>query len=275
MRCLLRDEVAAHFATDEAGFDQILALQGEVARDKDNRRTARVEIDGKPYYLKAHFGTGWKEIVKNLLRFRIPVVSAKNEWQAIERLQALGVDTMTVAGVGWRKRNPALQQSFLLTDALDNTVTLQQLCLAWRAAGVRPAWSFKRQLIARVAQIARRLHEAGVNHRDLYICHFRLPAEVAQAQDLADHPMYVMDLHRVGLRQQVTWRDQVKDLGALLFSSDDLPLTMTDKLYFIQHYHGMTPRQSLRQHWLLWLRVRARAQRFHRHEVKRSLKNHP
>lgn len=50
---------------------------------------------GKGYFLKYHHGTTLKEVVKNLISLRMPVLGADREWLAIHRLQALNVETMT------------------------------------------------------------------------------------------------------------------------------------------------------------------------------------
>lgn len=51
------------------------------------RRTLRIEVAGQGYlFVKIHRGVGWKEILKNLLSLRLPVLGAGNEWRAIARL---------------------------------------------------------------------------------------------------------------------------------------------------------------------------------------------
>ena len=75
---------------------------------------------------------------------------------------------------------------------------------------VPPAPTLKRALVRRVAEMARRMHRGGVNHRDFYICHFLLHLPV----DTAAPKLSLIDLHRAQVRKQVPrrWRD--KDLAA-------------------------------------------------------------
>jgi len=61
------------------------------------------------------------------LQFRLPVLGARNEWLAIQRLQRLDIDTMTLVGYGERGSNPAQRQSFVITEALEETVSLEDL----------------------------------------------------------------------------------------------------------------------------------------------------
>ena len=100
----LTPEFSAQLPPGVDAFDYIMQLDGEMFRDIDNRRTLRFSLGGRRYFLKAHYGVGWKEIIKNLLQFRLPVLGARNEWRAIRRLQELGVDTMD-AGRLWRARH--------------------------------------------------------------------------------------------------------------------------------------------------------------------------
>ncbi len=215
------------------------ALQGEVLRALEGRRTLRTEIAGRGYYAKIHRGIGWLEILKNLLSGRLPVLGAGNEWRALERLTALGVDTMRAVAFGARGSNPARQQSFIVTEELAPTVSLEDYCRDWRA--VPPAPTFKRALIRRVADMARLMHGGGVNHRDFYICHFLLHLPV----DAGAPRLSLIDLHRAQVREKTPrrWRD--KDLAALYFSALDIGLTKRDCLRFLKTYFARPLRSVL------------------------------
>ena len=113
-------------------FTRILNLEGEVFREVPGRRTLRFMCQGKAYFLKAHLGVGWREIFKNLLQFKKPVLNARNEWEASHRLKKLGIATPIPVGFGCRGWNPAHQQSFLITEDLGETLTLEELFVRWR-----------------------------------------------------------------------------------------------------------------------------------------------
>ena len=89
--CMLEfdSEFTQHLPADVEHFDYFMRLNGECFRELANRRTLRFELAGRRYFLKAHYGVGWREILKNLLQFRLPVLGARNEWRAMQRLQAL------------------------------------------------------------------------------------------------------------------------------------------------------------------------------------------
>ncbi len=233
------------FRTLWAGRDPFVAveaLDGEVFRELEARRTLRTVAGGHAYFVKIHRGVGWAEIFKNLVCLRLPVLGAGNEWRAIDRLTAAGVDTMRAVAYGQRGSNPAARHSFIVTEELAPTVSLEDFCRTWREAP--PPVALKHALIARVADMAGRMHRAGVNHRDFYICHFLLhldPAPTAATLKLS-----LIDLHRAQLRAQTPrrWRD--KDLSSLYFSALEIGLTRRDRLRFLRGYFARSLRDILR-----------------------------
>ena len=223
-------------------FVEVEALKGQVYRELEARRTLRTEVAGRGYFVKIHRGVGWGEIVKNLLTLRLPVLGAGNEYRAIRRLEELGVDTMRAVAYGARGGDPATQHSFIVTEELAPTISLEDFCRDWKT--VAPAPHLKRALIARVATMARRMHGGGVNHRDFYLCHFLLhldPAPTAGSFKLS-----LIDLHRAQIRTATPrrWRD--KDLAALYFSALDIGLTQRDFLRFLRVYFAAPLRDVLR-----------------------------
>ena len=144
-------------------FVAVEALQGRVYRELEARRTLRTEVAGRGYFVKIHRGVGWGEIAKNLLTLRAPVLGAGNEYRAIRRLEQLGVDTMRAVAYGVRGGNPATQHSFIVTEELAPTISLEDFCRDWPL--LPPSPRFKRALIQRVATMARR--RSGARKRKL------------------------------------------------------------------------------------------------------------
>jgi heptose I phosphotransferase len=209
-RIILNDEFKNAWAGKDP-FAEAFQLEGEIFRSVKTRRTFRFELNGRGYFAKIHHGIGWGEIVKNLLQFKRPVLGARNEYEAIRRLEKLGVATMKVAAFGARGRNPAKIESFIITEELTNTVSLEDFCRNWKAAP--PPFALKLALIRYVAEVSRTLHRNGVNHRDYYICHFLLKTDM-MPEILAP----LIDLHRAQLRRETPRRWAVKDVAGLYFS---------------------------------------------------------
>ena len=240
--------------------EQLCALEGEVFKRIQNRRTFRIERGGRGFFVKCHRGVGWGEILKNLGSLKLPVLGAGNEWRAIHRLRQLGVETMSPVAYGAEGWNPAALRSVLVTEELSGCISLEKFCGDWHSNP--PAPGLKRALIRRLARIARTLHENGVNHRDFYICHFliRLP----WSGDEADLHLYVIDLHRVQRRRRTPRRWVVKDLGSLWFSAMELGLTRRDLLRFMAEYRHRPLRRILHREQDFWGAVQRRAQALYR-----------
>lgn len=213
-------------------FTQARALQGKVYRSKEGRRTLRFEQDGRGFFLKYHAGIGWREILKNLLQLRLPVLGAANEFNACHALKKLDIDTMTPVAFGERGSNPAQQESFLITEELAHTISLEDYCKPW--AHTPPSMREKRAIIRKLANISKTLHENGINHRDYYLCHF-LRANDGKMFCQQD-ALYVIDLHRAQMRKATPQRWLVKDLAGLFYSTFDLPLTPRDIMCFLSVY---------------------------------------
>ncbi|WP_456448957.1 lipopolysaccharide core heptose(I) kinase RfaP [Thiolapillus sp.] len=243
------------------GVRDAMEVKGRVYRNPPgaNRRTLRFERDGQGYFLKLHWGVGWGEIFKNLFSLRLPVIGAGNEWRAIQRLESLGVETMRLEAWGEEGWNPARRRSFVVTRELENTISLEDYCASWKQSPPDPG--LKRQLIGRVAAMTRQLHENGLNHRDLYICHFLL----RQPWDgsAGSLHLYLIDLHRVQQHRRLPRRWRVKDVGSLYFSAMDLGLTNRDRLRFLRGYYKQPLRRILQEHgdFLQAVEQRARALR--------------
>lgn len=260
MKLFLRDDMSALWG-DEDPFEQAAAQQGEIFRAREGRRTLRFGGNGRSYFLKYHAGIGWKEIFKNLTQGKLPVLGAMDEVRAIEAVRNAGLDTMTVAAFGSRGVNPAGVESFIVTDDLSGTLSLEDVGEEWVSSGHTPVL-FKRALILRVAQIARDMHRAGINHRDFYLAHF-LMAEQDVRRENSDAPLFLIDLHRSQVRRSVPRRWQVKDLGGLYFSTARFGMTRRDLLRFIRAYSGKPLREALSDAGL-WQSARREAEKVYR-----------
>ncbi|MGL1834105.1 lipopolysaccharide core heptose(I) kinase RfaP [Rhodocyclaceae bacterium SMB388] len=254
--CVL-DEPFARLWADRDPFAEAAAIRGHIVRDVEGRRTLRFEVAGRGYYLKLHRGIGWGAIAGNLLRLRLPVLGADNEWHAIRAFHRLGLDTMRVVAFGQRGRGPAGLESFLITEALEPTCDLDVFTKPWPQEP--PAPQLKRALIVSVADIARRMHAGGINHRDFYLCHFLLHLAPPPTSDALR--ISVIDLHRAQIRDRTPQRWRDKDLAALYFSALRIGLTGRDRLRFIRSYFGGDLRDILQREHARLARLEHEAQR--------------
>lgn len=251
-------------------FTHVEKLQGEVYREVAGRKTLRFVHDNQAYFAKIHFGVSWKEIIKDYLQFKKPVIGAQPEFYALQRLAEAKVNSLEVVASGWRGNKPAEHFSFIITKALEGTDSLENILASWD--NQRPDIKQQYALIKAVAKLTRDMHAAGVNHRDYYSCHILVDIDSNSGQiDFKQLTVSVLDLHRAQLRQKVPLRWLVKDLGGLLFSVLNTPLTKRHWFYFIREYQQCSLRKSLQHDSKLWHKVLSRADQLQRKAVRKQL----
>lgn len=263
-------DLAPEFAEAWRGrdpFEAAFELEGEVFRKVKSRRTFRFELGGNGYFAKIHHGVGWREIVKNCLMGKRPVLGARNEYEALALLHRVGVDTMTARAYGCRGNSPAKLDSFLITAELRDMTSLEDFCLDWPTNPPPPR--LRHALTRRLAMMAKGMHDAGLNHRDCYLCHFLLDnATCGEALPR----LYVIDLHRAEIREEIPFRYRVKDVAGLHFSSMDVGLSRRDRFRFMKIYSGKELRDTLRDDAAFWRAVDAAAVKLYRKERRNAQK---
>lgn len=252
----VHDDVAELFDGEQT-IDGFLSIDGVEARRFGNRSTRRFERGGRGFYIKTHGPTGWWPIIEDLLKLRRPQVGARPEWEAIRAADSHGIPVPRIAAFGETDGLWSSRSSFLVTEEVAPAISLEEL---FETTSVSP--SFRRRLIRAVAQLAKRLHESGLNHRDFYLCHFLLldpPANEPTTPDLT-----LIDLHRAQVRRAIPRRWQLKDIAGLYFSAMDTGLSNRDLLLFLSCYSGRPLREILADEDGFWHDVRQRAHRLYR-----------
>ncbi len=243
-------------------FATLQAMEGRVYREVMGRKTLQFSLGEKSYFVKNHFGVGWGEILKNFVQLRLPILGAENEWRAIEKLRTLGLATMTCVGYGSRGWNPASRESFIVTEDLTDTISLEDYCRDWQHSP--PEFSLKQKLLSKIARCSRILHRGGVCHRDYYLCHFLMPIDASNIDSDQEIELYIIDLHRALIKNPLAKRWIIKDISGLLYSAMDIGLTRRDYFRFIRLYDDLSLRDALTKNAVFWNSVYRRAQRMHK-----------
>ncbi len=185
----------------------------------------------KNFFIKRHSPSPLKEYIKPLLRFRLPILGAKTEWDALLRFHAEGIPTMMPVLFGQSKR-----YSLLVTESLENCLKLSD----WmnnRLSDPSQNHSLQtEQLIKQTATIARTMHQAGMHHQDFYLGHLLIKQE-AQLQEISQSTLpdiHVIDLGRACYRPRLATRWIVKDLAQLHYSASQL--TKEERILFMESY---------------------------------------
>lgn len=240
--------------TEAEIFDWFMQVKGRVYRDMPGRLTQQVKLAERSLFIKQHFGVGWGEVIKNLIALRWPVVGAETEVDAILACQRAGIDTTPLVGYGVKGQLPPTQQSFLITEDLGDIEPLESYCGAWKLNP--PSVEHKRELIRQVAMIVRKLHQNGMNHRDLYLCHFCIDRPKLVSGEIR---LYLIDLHRVGRQAKISDANRLKDLAALYFSAMDCGLSIKDYWRFLHIYFEERPSVVIRNNRKFWYKLYQRA----------------
>ena len=239
------DEIKQYLQGDV--FEALMQMPGKAFRDVPGRKTIQVALGRKSYFIKQHFGVGWDEIFKNLLTFKMPILGAMTEVKAIQKLVEISIATTPLVAYGQQGYNPASMRSFVLTEDLGAIDSLEDICADWQASP--PDAAFKQKIIIAMAQLAAKLHGAGLCHRDFYLCHFVLKKDELNNDNLN---LYLIDLHRMLQGQPANSSAVMKDIAGLYFSMQQAGLGAEDWEVFKQYY--------LPQSAQFWEQVEARSE---------------
>ncbi|HIT95736.1 MAG TPA: lipopolysaccharide core heptose(I) kinase RfaP [Candidatus Aphodousia faecavium] len=252
---------------DKDPIEEVEKISGNVLRSVKTRRTLRFDFQGKSYYLKLHHGTTYGEIFKNLLTGKLPVLGADREWRAIHELAKIGVDTMHGVAFGQKGLNPVKRTSFIITEDLSPTISLEDFCRDWQSHP--PAFSIKKMLIERVAEMVKKMHSIGINHRDCYICHFLLHLPFDGKKE--NLKLSIIDLHRAQFRDQVPLRWRNKDLIGLYYSCLNIGLRKTDYCRFLKIYFQKPLKEIFRTERTLINEAQHKAEKIKERSLRKGL----
>lgn len=210
--------------------------EGQVVRQIKSRSTSRIVLadgDGdQTFYIKRHGPPRLRERIRPLINLSLPILGARNEWEAIHRFHAAGLPTVTPVAFGQLQ-----QHSFVMTQDLGTDFTL----LDWvnetadrRQAGGESEsaelLALERRLMRHVAAIARQMHARGIFHQDFYLNH------MLWRQNATELDIRVIDLGRVVQSAPGSRRRIIKDLAQLDFSARRM--SCRDRLRFLRLYLG-------------------------------------
>ncbi|MDG2060296.1 MAG: lipopolysaccharide core heptose(I) kinase RfaP [SAR86 cluster bacterium] len=235
----LNNKIKDFFAGKDP-FECAKNIDGTIFRDLDNRVTKEFFLDGELYFIKMHLGIGWSEILKNLLQLKKPAYGAYDEWMALIKLKEIGINCPEPLAFGRKGNNPSKLESFIITKSLINTSSLEEITLSWKLSP--PSKGLKDLLVKNVASLSRKLHLNGMNHRDLYLCHFHVE------NDGTHNIIYLIDLHRAQIRNSIPNRWRVKDIGGLLHSAINLGFSEKDFYRFFMIYFNCSLKELFLYH---------------------------
>lgn len=205
---------------------------------------------GGRMYLKRFRYRGVRLALREFLKGRLRLPSALDEWWTVRELAGAGIPVVPAVAAGDGSRQGE-HRSFFCSLELEGHEPADDAL----RRGLRPTGAAVRALAGLVA----RMHEAGWQHRDLYLCHVFV--------DPAWQPV-ILDLARALRRPVLSMRRRVKDLASLQYSSLDTPLSDRDRLRFLRAYLGGRRLGRPGRGWLR--RVAAKTRRIARHDAHKA-----
>jgi heptose I phosphotransferase len=266
-----------------AGFNWLDRIMSRGVTDnfhaKQGRSTGRLVMYGlgaepkptKIVYLKRHYRLSWLSGWMALLWPGGDWSPAMQEWRHLEWARRQGVPVPRPVAAAEFIGPMGRLQSVLAVEELTGLLPLHEaIPLAHRLMPPDVFRRWKRSLIEELARLARLLHDRRCFHKDLYLCHFYIPAGDTQGLPATwRNRVHLIDLHRLS-HHPWTWRIwQVKDLAQLLYSSDVEGVDARDRLWFWRAYLG--PGTRNRDSWVRrWVVYKWR--RYARHNERRKLR---
>ena len=174
---------------------EFLELPGEIVSGHADRHVMRVILDdGRTAYLKREHRIRWRFRLRNWRANFGFVSNSVREGRILQALEAKGLPVPRWLAFGGDGRGRA----FLLVEEVGASLDLPR---AWRAIDCPES------LAIRLGRTCAELHEAGVDHPDLYAKHFLI--------DLSTNVATVIDWQRATIGDHVSWPRRVRGLAAL------------------------------------------------------------
>lgn len=211
-RMSVRTDYVEEFA--RLGWNSLQAVmkssRAKVFRRIGERDNAKVEFgDGRRAgFLKRHWSRSHLTWLQESRLTGAVGPPALQEIEGIQLCRQAGISTPSIIAAGYQHRDASWRSdSFLITEAV-NGVSAEEFARSEQLNGSRG-----QALLVSLGHTTRRLHAAGLVHRDLYWCHFFV-REDAQA----GFAVTLIDLQRVFHPHRRRWRWKLKDLAQFVFS---------------------------------------------------------
>jgi len=186
-----------------------------------------VSVNG--IYIKYFKRDGFRDYVKYLF---VPT-RAMTEWKVGNALLSRNINTALPLAISEGKK-----RLYLITEAVTNSEDVMDYCqTTYEGCLTAEEESEKKRLLNKLAGFIREIHDKGVCHYDLHAGNILIKFRNSQSHSIHDCDLYLMDLHRVRILKNMSFRKRLHNL-AQIFNSLSSILTKTDKLDFLRSYGG-------------------------------------
>ncbi|MFO0948024.1 MAG: lipopolysaccharide kinase InaA family protein [Planctomycetota bacterium] len=209
-----------------------------LVKNGSGRTIYHVRLPGLDMYVK-HFRAATP---MNLLHQIVRQGRAEKEFHLAHLLNTRGVSTIRPIALGERRKHGMLLESYLLTEAIPNGLTLFELIERCVLTGRMPFPPKNRFYFAeQLARLAATIHETGIEHRDLHERNI-----IIQPAADGEFRFFILDLHELRVHREVSWQCASKELSRMgrYFT---LRTSASDRLRFFLHYarfRGFSEREA-------------------------------
>lgn len=242
--------------------------KGTLIKKIKQRSIICIEIKDKKnkfiFYLKKHnrVSVGLKGIFR--LFFKKAFISeGRKEFENISSFLKNGISTVTVVAMGERFINFFWVESFIITKDFSPYVSLETLLK--KSPDFFLDAKIKKNLIEKIATVARKMHESGFNHQDFNTTHILVNYKNLNEPDIA-----LFDLQRVSRRRFFKFRWPIKCLARLNYSFPNEIFSENDRIYLFQLYKGKKKLNMWDRFQLFW--IKRKTARIKRHTEKIEIK---
>jgi tRNA A-37 threonylcarbamoyl transferase component Bud32 len=229
--------------TDKINLDDFRsALNGNTYKTiKETKVRSVISIPGSDVnkngiYIKYFKRDGYSDYVKYLL---VPT-RTRTEWKVANELLSQNINTALPLATAEKRRYGMLVSSLLVTEAVTNSEEFMEFCQAnYEGALSGNKEAEKRKLLRKLAIFIKTIHEKGFFHCDLHAGNILIKFGNKQSSSIHDCDLYLMDLHRVKILNNMSCRKRRYNL-AQIFNSLSSILTKADKLDFLRSYGSNT-----------------------------------
>ena len=237
-------------------FATIYRFQGgEIVKNISSRSVVRIELgapDTHVLYLKRH---GPEKInafsSPPFFNFSGVLSQGRLEFENICEFRENSISTVTPVACGEHRIHSNRFESFVLTEDFHPWISLEEMIrdhpeFFQGCEGIRR----KKALLRKLGRLARKMHEAGFNHRDFNATHILL--RYTDGGELHDPALF--DLQRVDRKRIFRFRWMIKALAELNYSLPEELFTPEDRLRLFQAYQGKTAFNLWNQFQCIWIR---------------------
>lgn len=198
-----------------------------VVKQGSGRTIHHVRLPELELYVKHFRATNLASRLHQTLRMG----RAQKEFSLARLLRDCGVPTIRPIALGEKRRGGLLVESYFLTEAISGGLTLYEFIERFVRTGRAECPPRLRFFLAReIARLAARIHEAGIEHRDLHERNL-----ILQPQPDGPFRLYLLDLHELRVHGTLPWplaRRELARTGRYF----TLRTSRTDRLRFLRHY---------------------------------------